>query len=351
MLLTTLLLCILPVQNETTPLPEGLLEFEILRPVHLGPQDASPVLLALPPGDQTRQMVEAGFGLYWREEAKRLGWTVISPLVPAGEFLGGENLGRLHELIDHVEKAYVVEGGKLHLAGVSNGGRSAFELALDRPGRFASLSVLPGLPNKDGYTKLEALRGLPLAMYVGGADEGWREGMTRVDEALRELDAPPVRFTIYEGEGHTPESLDGTTLFRTLEAFRVGSVLSDFHDAASKADGDRYFAHFAPGAIYMGTDASERWSVSQFQAYAEPHFSKGNGWTYVAKQRHTYLSPDGQTAWFDELLDNDSYGVSRGTGVFIRTEGTWRITQYHLTFPMPNSLAKQFTELIRAGEK
>ncbi len=67
----------------------------------------------------------------------------------------------------------------------------------------------------------------------------------------------------------------------------------------------------------------------------------------MASERHTYVSPDGQTAWFDELLDNDSYGVTRGTGVLTRLAGRWHLAQYHLTIPVPNSLAKDLADRIR----
>lgn len=327
---------------------DGLLEYDVLRPSQLAEGQTGAVLLALPPGAQNRAMVEAGFNLYWRDEALRLGWTVVAPVAPEGEYLSGENLALLHALIDHVEANLAPEGGKLHLAGVSNGGRSAVELALDRPERFASLSLLPGRPDEAGFAKLERLAKLPLALYVGGEDKPWLEAMERMRARLKELGAPPARFTVFAGEGHTPKSLSGKTLFRTLEAFRVGAVLTDFHDAAAKADAKRYFEHFAPGAIFIGTDATERWTVEEFQAFAEPYFSKGRGWTYVASERHTYVSDDGQTAWFDELLDNDNYGVTRGTGVLVRIDGRWRLTQYHLTIPVPNDLATQLVELIRA---
>ncbi|MFT7669662.1 MAG: ketosteroid isomerase-like protein [Planctomycetota bacterium] len=152
------------------------------------------------------------------------------------------------------------------------------------------------------------------------------------------------------GEGHTPASLSGKSIFNTLESIRVRAVLEDFHDAASKADGKRYFDHFAPGAIYMGTDATERWTLAEFRSYAEPYFSKGRGWTDVASERNAYVSKEGQTAWFDELLDNDSYGVTRGTGVMLRGKDRWRLSQYHLTIPVPNPLAKQLVEMIRKGD-
>ena len=43
------------------------------------------------------------------------------------------------------------------------------------------------------------------------------------------------------------------------------------------SDEERYFAHFADDAVFMGTDATERWDKAAFRAYAHPHFAKGKG--------------------------------------------------------------------------
>lgn len=125
-------------------------------------------------------------------------------------------------------------------------------------------------------------------------------------------------------------------------------VLTNFHAAASEANGDLYFSLFAEGAVFMGTDATERWSVDQFKAFAEPYFSKGRGWTYKKTERHIFVSADGETAWFDEMLWNDTYGTCRGTGVLIRTEDGWRIAQYNLSIPIPNDLTRDFATRIKA---
>ncbi len=127
----------------------------------------------------------------------------------------------------------------------------------------------------------------------------------------------------------------------------VDAVLDDFHAAASEADEERYFGHFAASGVFFGTDATERWTRDQFRAYAHPHFAQGKGWTYHPRERHVALSKDGATAWFDELLDNAKYGECRGTGVLQRYDGEWKIEQYHLTVPMPNELAKDFVARIR----
>lgn len=128
----------------------------------------------------------------------------------------------------------------------------------------------------------------------------------------------------------------------------VAATLDRFHAAAARADGDAYFALFAPEAVFLGTDAGERWDLAQFRAFALPYFQQGKGWTYVPSNRHVQLSPQGDVAWFDEILNNSAYGVCRGSGVLRRVDGHWLVCQYHLTIPVPNALAKEIVKLIRA---
>jgi ketosteroid isomerase-like protein len=132
----------------------------------------------------------------------------------------------------------------------------------------------------------------------------------------------------------------------------INATLDQLHDAASKADGKRYFNLFTDDAIYIGTDAAERWTINQFRAFAEPYFAKGTGWTYKPRSRHVVVAdiPCHCVAWFDELLDSESYGTSRGTGVLTLKNGSWKISQYALTFPIPNDLAKGMTKEIKAFE-
>lgn len=125
-------------------------------------------------------------------------------------------------------------------------------------------------------------------------------------------------------------------------------VLDRLHLLAAQADGEAYFALFEPDAVYLGTDAGERWSVDQFRAFAEPYFSRGQGWDYRVTERHLYASADGHTAWFDERLHNANYGECRGSGVLVRGRSGWRIAQYVLSLPVPNELAGDLVERIRA---
>lgn len=131
------------------------------------------------------------------------------------------------------------------------------------------------------------------------------------------------------------------------DAARVNAVIDDFHKAASAADEGRYFALMAPGFVFLGTDATERWDLEAFHAFVHPYFSKGKGWTFTPHDRHVTISPKGDAAWFDEKLDSASYGDCRGSGALENSGGDWKMSQYNLTIPIPNALAKTVVKMIR----
>jgi ketosteroid isomerase-like protein len=128
----------------------------------------------------------------------------------------------------------------------------------------------------------------------------------------------------------------------------VNRVMDDWHKAAADADEARYFGFAAPEFVFLGTDATERWDLASFRAFAHPYFAKGKAWTFLPRDRHVTLSPGGDVAWFDEKLDSASYGECRGSGVLRKIGGSWKIAHYNLTIPIPNELAKEFVARIRA---
>jgi len=128
----------------------------------------------------------------------------------------------------------------------------------------------------------------------------------------------------------------------------INERLDRLHSMASSADFEAYFGLYADDAIFMGTDATERWTLGEFKDYARSGFDQGRGWTYTATSRNIFISTDGRTAWFDELLDNEALGVTRGTGVLVKTGDEWKFVQYNLTIPVPNQLAREFVSRIRS---
>jgi len=130
----------------------------------------------------------------------------------------------------------------------------------------------------------------------------------------------------------------------------IEHTLDQIHVQASKADFDAYFDLYTDNAVFIGTDATERWPIEEFKGYAGPLFAQGRGWTYTVLERHVVLAPGGDVAWFDERLDNNNLGETRGSGVLLRTESGWKVAQYNLTIPIPNELSRQVVGLIRALE-
>ena len=126
------------------------------------------------------------------------------------------------------------------------------------------------------------------------------------------------------------------------------ALVDDWHAAAAEADAERYLGHFAPDAVFLGTDASERWTLEQFARYVHTHFPRG-GWTYHPHDRVVQISDDGELAWFDEGLSHASYGELRGTGVLRHGAQGWRLVHYSMTFTVPNAVARRVVEVVRTA--
>ncbi|MCB9847700.1 MAG: nuclear transport factor 2 family protein [Phycisphaeraceae bacterium] len=130
---------------------------------------------------------------------------------------------------------------------------------------------------------------------------------------------------------------------------QINFTIDDFHDAAAVADIDRYFGHLTAQAVFLGTDAWERWPREEFRAYCAPHFLGESAWAYTPRDRNVALSDSGDTAWFDETVVNEKYGSLRGSGVIVLcSDGVWRIAQYNLGFTVPNEIAGKIVEMIKA---
>lgn len=181
----------------------------------------TPVLLALPPGGQGRAEVDALLDRYWAPEGQRRGWVVISPEAPAtGLFISGESARLLPGLLDVVTRWYPPEGGAVHLAGVSNGGLSAFRLALDHPDRIRSLLAAPGYPPESAdQDDVASLATIPVLLVVGGEDSGWREAMEQTASDLR-AGGGRARLIVSPGEGHIMENVAASTLWDFLDSAR-----------------------------------------------------------------------------------------------------------------------------------
>ena len=115
----------------------------------------------------------------------------------------------------------------------------------------------------------------------------------------------------------------------------VTEKLDQWHEDAAKAKFEPYFKTFSDSGIYIGTDASEIWTVEEFKSFSKPYFDQGKAWSFEAIDRSLYLSKNGDVIWFDELLDT-WMGKCRGSGVFQSHDDTWKLEHYVLSLTVPN---------------
>ena len=124
----------------------------------------------------------------------------------------------------------------------------------------------------------------------------------------------------------------------------IAVFLDDWHVAAAKGDFEGYFGKIAEDGIYIGTDATEHWDKKAFASFSKPYFDRGAAWDFKAVERHIYISKDGKTAWFDELLDT-WMKACRGSGVLEKDGKSWKIKHYVLSMTVPNDATQQVLPL------
>ncbi|HEX8563860.1 MAG TPA: nuclear transport factor 2 family protein [Flavobacterium sp.] len=128
----------------------------------------------------------------------------------------------------------------------------------------------------------------------------------------------------------------------------IGNVLDNWHKAAAQAKSDTYFGLMTDDARFIGTDATENWSVPEFKAFAKPYFDTGRAWDFKAVERNIFFSSDAKTAWFDELLDT-WMKICRGSGVMQKQkDGSWKIAHYVLSITIPNDNSLEVIKIKQA---
>ncbi len=130
----------------------------------------------------------------------------------------------------------------------------------------------------------------------------------------------------------------------------IDNFINDWHLAATQADAETFFGMMASDGIYIGTDETEYWLRDELRSWAKGAFEQKPAWDFKKISRNIYLSPDGNTAWWDEKLDT-WMGVCRGSGVLTLTTNGWKIKHYHLAVTLPNDKVKRFIKLVKKGKK
>jgi poly(3-hydroxybutyrate) depolymerase len=200
------------------------LEYKVVLPDGYDATKAYPAILAFGGGPQTMDMVNATLRRNWREQAETLGYIVILPAAPNGDlfFESGDRV--FPALIVKLLGDYKVLQNKFHIAGVSNGGLSAFHIASLYPQYFWSVTGLPGFLDDASPERMRALAKMCIYMYAGEMDQGWAQSEKSQSAKFRSQ-GYTVEFNEEKGEGHVMRTLDGKgalRLFKQFEQARQG---------------------------------------------------------------------------------------------------------------------------------
>lgn len=124
----------------------------------------------------------------------------------------------------------------------------------------------------------------------------------------------------------------------------INLLVDNWHENASNTNFDAYFNAMASDGVFIGTDASENWTIKEFKDFAKPYFDKGKAWSFTALERNIYISKDQSKVWFDELLDTQME-LCRGSGVLVKEQNTWKIAHYVLSLTIPNEKVSETIKL------
>lgn len=179
-----------------------VLDYAVVLPADFRSDRSYPALLAFPGGRQNLESVRGSLSRFWETEAVRRGYLVFSPAAPAGTTFYETGAELIPEFLQQLLAAFKIEGGKFHVAGLSNGGVSAFVVAIRHPRMFHSLTALAGFPVEHAdFAHLDRLREISVSMFVGDGDLYWKEGMEKTRDRLAAL-GKPVYLEVLPRNGH-----------------------------------------------------------------------------------------------------------------------------------------------------
>ncbi|CAL68040.1 nuclear transport factor 2 family protein [Christiangramia forsetii] len=125
---------------------------------------------------------------------------------------------------------------------------------------------------------------------------------------------------------------------------QINKTIGSWHKAAASAKFEDYFELMTEDAIFIGTDATENWTLPEFKKFSKPYFDAGKAWSFSTLERNLYVHENIMLAWFDELLDTQM-GICRGSGVLMKEDGKWKIHHYVLSIAIPNENVDEITAI------
>ena len=135
------------------------------------------------------------------DEGKSMPYIIASPQCPRTSFWSqaGEQ-EKLVKLLEHLEKSYPIDAGRIYLTGLSMGGFGSWTLAATHPDKFAAVVPICGRGN---VADAEKLKTVPIWAWHGLSDNVVKPAGTEdMVNAIREAGGTSIRYTSLEEIGH-----------------------------------------------------------------------------------------------------------------------------------------------------
>jgi len=194
------------------------LYYKVITPKDYDAAKEYPAVIAFPGGAQTMPMVDGMIARNLGSQAAKRGYiVVVCSATAAGLFYEGGAVV-FPAFLDKLLTDHKIRGRKFHIAGISNGGKSAFHIAASYPRYFYSVTGFPGYLINATDERVSALRDMCVNMHVGELDRDWLDTMQKQAATFR-AKGMKVRFTIEKGQGHVMTSLEGVGSARLFDQF------------------------------------------------------------------------------------------------------------------------------------
>jgi poly(3-hydroxybutyrate) depolymerase len=194
-------------------------EYRVVLPKGYDPAREYPAVLAFGGGPQDIAGADRSIERNWRDEAERHGYIVIFPAAPGGQlfFEGGERI--FPEFLDLMLADYRIRDRRFHIAGISNGGITAFHVAALYPKYFLSITAFPGFLHDPTEQRVRAIAPLCIFMHVGEFDSlGWEPRIEQEAGVLQKIGLK-IHFRMEKGQEHRIETLAGKGAARLFDQF------------------------------------------------------------------------------------------------------------------------------------
>ena len=207
------------VSEKTKKIGNTTVHYKVVLPQNYDAAKTYPAILGFGGGPQTMNTVDGVIERNFRAEAEKRGYIVIVPAAPDGKlfFEGGERI--FPEFLKQILVDYKIRDNKFHVAGVSNGGISAFHVASLNPDYFLSITAFPGYLWEDTPAHVQAISKMCIHMFVGEVDPmGWQPLMQKQTAAFRAR-GMTATYTVEKGQPHRIETLAGPGAARLFDLF------------------------------------------------------------------------------------------------------------------------------------